>query len=267
MRRFQGARRLSKGPYKFINWSGRISQARPGRPTSKRQDVIMQDKPRRSRNLRTGGYLGIERKFLDTYASNLTVNAPTDCSSGEMQPEGGCTGCLSAPAQGDGESNRDGRKILIKSCWVEGLITSSVLHDQADVAPAATIFIALVGDCQTNGATIVSEQVFTNPNDTAATNAFPLRNLEYSSRYRVLAHKTIQMGPPFSGTDGTNTLSLGCNPRRFTLAWKGNVPVNFTNTTADVANVADNSLHIIAFATNTNYVPLISYNARVRFVG
>lgn len=221
----------------------------------------------RRRNIRTATALGIEKKFLDVYASNLAVPAPTDCSGGEMQPEGGCTDCISAPAQGDGEQQRDGRKINITNCFVTGLVATTVEADQPDAVAPPVIFIALVLDTQANGATVVSEQVFTNPNDVAFVNAYPLRNLQYSARYRVLDHKTVHLEPVYSCNDAAATGSFNATPRPFQLSWSGNLPVTFTSTTANVANVTDNALHIIAFGTNTNYTPLLSYNSRIRFVG
>jgi len=39
-------------------------------------------------------------------------------------------------------------------------------------------------------------------------------------------------------------------------------------TTASVANVIDNSIHVIAYASNiTGVAPTISYQSRLRFVG
>lgn len=211
--------------------------------------------------------LGVEKKFLDVYASDVAVPAPTDCSGGEIQPEGGCTGCLSAPAQGDGEQQRDGRKITIKNCFVNFTIRGSVRPDQADVLAAPQIFVALVQDMQTNGATVVSEQVFTNPNDTAYTNTFPLRNLQYSGRYRVLDHKCVSMEPCYSFNDGAATGSLVCSEKTGVLSWRGDIPVTFNDTPANVSAVTDNSFHIIAFGTTTNFNPVLSFNSRVRFVG
>lgn len=223
---------------------------------------------RRRMNARIGGYLGIEKKFFDVYASSIAIPAPADCSGGEMNPEGGCTGCLSVPAQGDGEQNRDGKKIMCKSIFVTGLCRqTTVSTDQADALHRPTIFVALVLDTQTNGATLDSEDVFTNPNDTPLVNGLPLRNLQYSSRFRVLAHKTFVMGEYNTMTDGANTSSQICGPRTFMLSWSGDIPMNFTSTTADVANAADNSLHIIAFATSTAPAISMSYNSRMRFVG
>lgn len=225
----------------------------------------------RRRNVRTAGYLGIELKFLDTGASSVALGAPTDASGGEIQPEFGCTSCLSAPAQGDGESNRDGRKIVIKSMLVNGAVLSGTLNDQADAINAPQIFVALVLDKQANGATIVSEQVFTNPNDSAAVNAGLFRNLEYAQRYQVVDSAVLQLGPFTGATDGANTSTWRCPVVPFKLSWNGNLPVEFTGTTADVANVTNYAFHVIAFATNLlgagSVAPLISYNARCRFVG
>lgn len=222
---------------------------------------------RRRSMARTGGLLGIENKYLDVYASLLSVPAPADCSGGEMQPEGGCTDCLSCPAQGDGAQNRDGKSIIAKKIFVSGFVSTGTLTDQADVVTPPSVFVALVQDTQANGATVVSEQVFTNPNDSGVVNAFPLRNLEYSSRYKVLDHKTIWLGPANVGTDGANTNSVNGQGKSFVLQYKGDIKMNFAGTTADVANCKDNALHIIAFATTSGFTPVLSYNSRMRFVG
>lgn len=95
-------------------------------------------------NQRTGGFLGIEYKFLDCAWNAVVLNTSTDGSSGEMQPSSGCTNAISVPAQGDGESNRDGRKYCIKSIWVSGIIDSTALQDQADMTEMQGWFFALV---------------------------------------------------------------------------------------------------------------------------
>lgn len=238
------------------------------RPTKmlKRSPKLAQG--RRRSLLRTAGLFGIESKYLDVYGSLVAMGSPVDCSGGEIQPEGGCTGCLSAPAQGDSGQSRDGRKIKVTKCFVTGEIYAAALQDQADALPAPTVFVALVMDTQANGATVVSEQVFTNPNDTALTNCMPLRNMGYTSRYKVLAHKTITLAPVTIGTDGANTLSQIAQQKGFTLSWIGDMPVTFgTGTNADIANVTDNALHLIAFNNMTQWSCVLSFNSRIRFVG
>lgn len=252
--------------------SRQLTGRRRRRSRSLSRRVPSSKKRRTSSMARVARLLGTEQKYLDSFASLVAIPAPTDCSGGEMQPEGGCTDCLSAPAQGDGPQARDGKKIVINNVFVTGFIDYTVENDRDDVITAPTVFVALVQDKHTNKATIVSEQVFTNPNDVASVNAWPLRNMENTSRYKVLKHVTITSPAVTSGTDGASTLSNDTNGVPFMLSWKGEIPVNFTTagTAANVNTVIDNSLHIIAFATSTtanSLAPSLSYNCRIRFVG
>lgn len=220
------------------------------------------------RNLRTGGLLGIETKYLDVAISGVAITAPTDASGGEIQPTGGCTGCLSAPAQGDGAQERDGKKIVIKSALIQGGIYVPAQTNQtgADVAPV--VFLALVKDTQTNGVTINSEDVFTNPAGNAGSGATPFRNMSNSSRFQVLKQWRQRLTQPNMVFDGTNIEQGGFN-YSFVLSWKGICPVNFstTATTANVSAVIDNSLHLIAYSNTTNLTPTINACCRIRFVG
>lgn len=185
-----------------------------------------------------------------------------------MQPSSGCTGCISVPAQGDGESNRDGRKYCIKSIWVSGAIDSTALEDQANATEMQGWFFALVLDTQANGATIVSEQVYTNPGDNALNMLpQPLRNLQNSKRYRVLDSKYIDPKAAFMGTDGTNTntINLQVAPT-VSLSWRGNIICDSTGTTADVASASDNAIHLLAWRTG-NPQGTFRGKSRMRFVG
>lgn len=246
-----------QNPYKTLSRPTKMLKRSPKMASYRRRSL-----------LRAAGILGIETKYLDVWASSLAVPANDTCESGEMQPEGGCTECLSAPAQGDGPQARDGRQIQFKGIFIDGFVNLVPLADQADVATPQTVFVALVLDTQTNGSTIVSEQVFTNPNDTPVVNGYPLRNLAYSTRYKVLAHKTIHMGPVTAGTDGANTNSLNGAGQCFTLGYKGDMPIKFGSLgTATVSDVIDNSLHLVAFACSSAWTTTISYNSRMRFRG
>lgn len=79
---------------------------------------------------------------------------------------------------------------------------------------------------------------------------------------------TLQLRIPTLTYDGTNIEQTGFHTP-FKLSWKGLMPVTFVtgSTTADIANVTNNSLQIVAYCSNTSMVPNILYNARVRFVG
>ena len=219
-------------------------------------------------NARTGGFMGIEKKFLDCSLSDSAVSAPSDATAGEHGPTTGCTGCITAPAQGDSEQNRDGRKISVDSIYLTGLCAYALQQDQSDVLPAPTVFIALVMDTQTNAATIVSENVFTNPSTSADTNGYPLRNLSNSTRFRVLDSVTITPVMMTAMQDGTNSSAQVVIPIPFKLSSNIKFQVSFnTGTTANVSTVVDNSIHVISYAIGTSFAPKISYLSRMRFYG
>lgn len=239
------------------------------KPSSSRA-VMGRLRSTRTRNYRTGGYLGIEYKFLDcAWNGANNINASGDGANGEQQPTSGCTGCFSCPAQGDGESQRDGRKYCIKSAWVSGAIDYSTVAGAGDVIPNSGIYAAIVLDTQANGATIDSEDIFINPSTQGEGMVpSPLRNLQNSKRFRILASQYIGPRDVTVGTDGTATLSMnpGAQPI-VNLSWKGNIMVECTGTTADVASVSDNALHLVMYAADTTFTPKFKGKSRVRFVG
>uniref|UniRef100_UPI0040489AF4 capsid/nuclear shuttle family protein n=1 Tax=Aliarcobacter sp. TaxID=2321116 RepID=UPI0040489AF4 len=223
------------------------------------------------RNMRTGGLLGIETKFLDTSYDPAALAAGTDCSAGEHPPNQGCVGCLTAPAQGDSSSERDGNKIVVKSILLQGTINiaAQAAQSTADVAP--TIMVCLVQDTQTNGAQLASENVFTNPSANATLAPSPNRNMSYTARFKVLKMRKFQMPilPMTNDTGETGGVIQSGYTKHFKLSWKGLMPVTFTtgSTTADIANVTNNSVQVVAFCSSTGAAPQMGYNCRIRFVG
>lgn len=219
--------------------------------------------------MRTGGFLGVENKFLDCAWNGVALATSTDGSGGELQPSSGCTNCISAPAQGDGESNRDGRKYVINSAFVSGIVDTTPLADQADVVDFGGYFFALVLDTQANVATAASENIYINPS--TSPNAMmpqPLRNLEYSSRFRILDSCFVSPTGAYAGTDGANTNSVSTQTQvPMKLSWRGKIIVQCTGTTADVASVTDNALHLIGYCVTTGNAPKLYGKSRIRFQG
>ncbi len=225
-------------------------------------------RPRRSmptRNARIGGFLGIENKFYDNLLSSSAISAPSDGSAGEHDP-GGADG-LNTVDQGDGESQRDGRQIVMKKISITGLISCvpQISVTATDTNPV--VFIALVLDMQTNGATLNSENVYINPLSTSLGAASPLRNLQFTKRFRVLKTRTLTLDQPTVVWDGTNIEQGGMHKAFQMHVNLNNLVVNFSGTTADIANIVDNSLHIIAYTSSTTCAPTINYNSRLRFQG
>lgn len=219
---------------------------------------------RRYSNARTGGFLGIELKFYDTSLVASALTAPSDSTGGEHDES--ATIAPTTITQGDGEQQRDGRKCVVKSIFINGTVTTAALINQTALKVAPVVYICLVQDKQTNGATIVSEQVFTNDGANGILAASPMRNLQFSNRYRVLSRVKLNVKDPQAAYDGTN-LEIAGTETPFVLSWKGNMNILYKGTTETIANTVDNSVHVIAFASNTGLVPLLNYNCRTRFVG
>lgn len=219
-------------------------------------------------NQRTGGLLGIEKKFLDIQRSGLALTAPTGAEGGEINPSAGCTGCLSAPAQGDGPTNRDGNKIVVCEIGLTGAISIGAQAAQTSADTLCEVFVCLVQDMQTNGVTLNSEDVWTNPTANAILAANLFRNMSFTSRFKVLKMKVLKFQMPAIAGISASLEQAGMI-KTFKMKWKGSIPVTFTtaSTTADVANVTDNSIHCIAYANNLSLQPFILYNARTRFYG
>lgn len=231
-------------------------------------------KTRATRTKRPRIALGVEEKYHDTTLVASSVTNAADMTGGEDDPL--TTLCLSAPAQGDAENERDGKKIVITSIQLKGHIQTAP-EDGQDIETASALqsyMVALVLDTQTNGAQLNSEDVFTNPGASASTNTNALVNLQYSSRFKILKIWHLKRDPAGVAIGGSNAQKT-YNVYRyrdgqchgFSFYKRCKIPVTFSNTTGVVGSVVDNSLHVMSFANGLTDTPSISYNARIRFVG
>jgi len=210
-----------------------------------------------------------EVKFYDTALVGATVLASTNAADGEYDPS--ATSMISTPAQGDGDQNRDGRQITIKSVVLKATIQRAAVEDTANPAPPEKVFIALVLDTQSNAARMNSEDCFSNLAADARTNVSPLRNLTYNKRFRVLKSEVLDLDVNNIGVEADNLHAW--NGMSKTIDWfvpmsGEGLPVQFNTTTPTVntiASVVDNSLHVIAYSQSATVT--LTYNARIRFVG
>lgn len=261
-------KRARTGTYKK---AGPYKRTRNAAGSSARNPIIIPDaQVRRVMNARTGGYIGLEKKFFDSSASAAIVST-ADASGGEIDPT--TLLCLNCPAQGDGEQNRDGRQINMHSIYIKGVVSMAAQANQTSLDVIPEVMIALVLDKQTNGAQLNSEDVYDNPSGFSTLAAQPFRELEYSKRFQVL--KTVNItAKDIAGTiqpvyDGTNIEQQGGHvPFTIYKDLKG-MKVNYISgqTTSVINAIADNSLHIIAFCSNVGTVPTLLYQSRLRFTG
>jgi len=226
---------------------------------------------RAAANQTTMGLLGIEKKYLDTANAGQVVSIVTNSTAGEVDPSVlGCSGCLSAPATGDGPSNRDGNRIVAKDLYVKGALIGLAAKAVTDPPAPTRVMVAIVLDTQTNGAQLNSEDVFTNLTGAAIGQTTPLRNMLFRDRFRVLKQEVFDVSAVAITQAGATANNYSWSAGAQIFEWYfdlKNMVINLQNTAADVANVIDNSLHVIAFAQGGNSPITIAYNARMRFVG
>jgi len=215
-----------------------------------------------SLNVRTGGFLGKELKFLDQEVAATSIVATV--ASSEVDPA--TTNTLNAVAQGDGPSDRDGNRYIMKSVHVRGYINWGVLV--AGSTPAADTFIRLLVlmDTQTNGAQFNAEDVLVDPSSANLDTVTP-RNLQYAARFKVLADKIIRQHVASTGSNSGDTVDTAGVQVPFEIFRKLNVPVQCTGTSANVTAITNNSLHVMAISSdNGTRTPTIRYFSRVRFI-
>jgi len=263
-----------KRALKKMNFSGASSSAlkkrnmgKLGRATNNLKAAKM-SAARMVANAATAGFLGIEKKFLDTALADTAIGVAAALTGGEYDPAGaGCTGCLSCPAQGDTEQSRDGKRIVIDSLIFKGYINNAGTASVGVEVAASKVLIAIILDTQSNGAQLSSENVFKNFAASDLMNVNVTKNLLFGNRFRILKSQVVDLTAHGAFAAAANYASNGIR-REFDwyIPFKGGLPVNLNaGTTADVANVIDNSLHVVAFATLTGCT--IGYNARIRFQG
>lgn len=225
---------------------------------------------KRMRTRRTGFGLNSEAKYYDLNY-NAAVAATADWSGAEADPA--TILCLNGVPQGDTMTTRDGQKIEMKSIFVTGLINIPTQSAQSAAENDSTVFIALVLDKQTNKAQLNSEDVYENTR--SGTDSYllssPLRKMNFTERFKVLATKTITFPPPpiAALTDaGTTLVQQGIKvPFTMFANLKGlGTKFDTSATTGAIGTIVDNSLHMVAVCNNQDFAPTLIYQSRLRFV-
>lgn len=216
---------------------------------------------------RTSVKITDELKFLDNSLVDTALVAATDWTGAELDPA--TTLCLTAPAQGDTASSRDGKQIIAKSINVKGKVYIPQTELQGSPPVGTEIFVALVLDKQTNNAQLNSEDVYSLVAANSGLNCRPLRNMNFAKRFKIL--KTEKFIFDNTAISHFAVDSFSKPARAIDFDWfvdLKDMKINFNSTTTGViGNVLDNSVHVVGIANSTTEAPAISYQARFRFIG
>lgn len=211
-----------------------------------------------------GGQVNSERKYYDRELNTTIATVSTAFTGAELDPA--TTNALFAPTQGNDISNREGRKCLVHSVRINGMIIIPAQVNQTAGDEGCCIRLGLVMDKQTNGTQLNSEDVWTS-GTAAAPILMSFQNTQFFGRFQVLKEKTFNIQPNNITYDGTNLEQQG-SIRAFKLkyTWKTPLVVNFNATNGGtVADIVDNSFHVIGACNNITLAPSLQYKSRVSF--
>lgn len=203
-----------------------------------------------------------EMKYYDT-ALSANLTASTDWTGTEQDP--GTVLTLCAPIVGAAINQRIGREIKVYKVRIKGvLLTSPASNLTATTVPPTIFRVLLVQDKQSNASQMQGEQVM-NSTGSALGNISAYQSLLNIGRFNVLKDETFHLDDPNVGYGAT---SFNSQSTSFKWTHKYNVPVSVRfNATGGgtIADIVDNSWHVLAMVNSIYLTPQISYNARVYY--
>lgn len=216
---------------------------------------------------RTRGVYGQgEMKYFDSGVSAVAISETTDWAASVIAPTTLLT--LFCPTEGSAINQRIGRKVMVHKIKLHGLITMPVLTDQADTLCMPDIRVILVQDMQTNAAQMTGDLLMTSQSANAFVVNTGFQSLVNFGRFRVLKDKMFRGRDCTTSTDGANTCSIGTAdiPFKFTINFKNPVQVRFNATNGGtVADIVDNSFHVVAHKGSTVGAHVMYYTCRVSY--
>jgi len=173
---------------------------------------------------------------------------------------------LCVPTVGAGLNQRVGRKITIHKVKIHGTIIVPTQAAQAAADNSSKVRVILVLDQQTNAGQMTGAQLLRD-GTAANTTIQSFQNPDNFGRFRVLKDKMLQVGNINLANTGAVDLFVQSGMRvnfKFAVNFKKPIVVHFNNTNGGtVADIVDNSLHMVAGVDNTALAPNLAYYSRV----
>lgn len=213
-----------------------------------------------------GGQITADNHYFDTERTQTNITATAASWAGsEYDPNTSAMLCLFAPTIGDDITNRYGRKIFVKKIRIAGMIKMARGAAAATGEDICRIRIIVYQDKQTNGAQSQGEDVISSGAGSNAMDMF--QNIANLGRFKVWKDKKYLMqNPAITADAGTGTIVHDELARPFKFSIAVNTWVNYNSTNGGtVADVVDNSFHLIANAEAASATPNIVYKVRTVF--
>ncbi len=174
--------------------------------------------------------------------------------------------CISAVSQGVGAQERIGRLMGISSLYIRGCLNAPATElGGVPLASEVQVRILVVLDKHTNGAQMASgDYLELTGND----NIRSQRNLENTTRFTRIVDTMVSLHRDVINEGASNQFASAATFQEFKIykAFKRPIVVKYLlgTTPGLVANVLDNSLHVMAICNSPGFT--LSYVARIRYV-
>lgn len=206
------------------------------RPSKRR---YLKPKPNTKR-LSNKSILGIETKYLDTILASTTLAT---------------TGTILSPslniiAQGDGQSDREGRRVVITKISIRGIAATTAAEDTD-----AYRFI-LYQDKQCNGATATVANIL------ESTVSLSFNNMSNSRRFKILWDTHNVVGP---NAGVTAAFAQGLEWIKVNIPCDIPIDYNSTATTGALTTQTSNNIGILGISVLG--LVNVTYHVRIRFKG
>jgi len=188
-------------------------------------------------------------KFLDT-----TLGSTAIADTGIV-----LNNCLNIIPQGDTESQRNGRKVVVRSINIRGMVRNDPATNEGSTADRVRFLLYL--DKQANGGAAAVTDLL----ETATINSF--NNLANKSRFTVLMDKVVDLAAPAGANADATTPVFGLDIQSWAFYKKCYIPIEFDNsaTTGALTTVRSNNLGMMAISWNTSDSAVIEYTCRIRY--
>jgi len=235
--------------------------------TNKRRRMGTMSTPRRGYRTvaRTRGvYAAGEMKYFDQVKDLTTMNTSPTWTTAMFDPT--TLNTLFCPTQGAGINQRIGKACKVHKIKINGAIQIAPQVNQVATDNSALIRIMLVQDLQTNSAQMTGTQLMTGtilPSAIVGLQSF--QNIDNFGRFKVLKEKRMTIGNPAITWDGTNIEQQGLViPFKMNIKFRKPVEVRFNSTNGGtIADIVDNSWHVVANLSSADLLCQITYNSRI----
>lgn len=234
------------------------------RATAKKPYVQTDTRAGYSTVARTRGVYGQgEMKYYDTELAPAAIASNGTWNATMLDPS--VLNTLFVPTVGAAINQRIGKSAEVYKIKIRGLVGATPDNDTS-VNKGCCVRLALVEDMQTNGTQMTGAGLYSIPvTSDAELASTSFQNINNFGRFRVLKDKLYTLNDPNMAGDTSAFVRNGM-VRAFKWTIKFSTPrkVRFNATNGGtIADIVDNSWHIVGLASDAGLSPYLTYQCRV----